>query len=277
MRSTPIVGLGIELGTSGVPSQNVLGGANSGPNLDENYPVLVSVAYRVGLGHDDPRRRQHDPAHDGLRRLLRQPRRRPPRVRPGADLPRLGPGHDGRRRRRPVLVQRCRRSRQGAIISATATDAAGNTSEFGLDFAEDNPPTAVEVARIGATVATTFNVGQTITFDGSGSASPDGYPLTYSWDFGDRTSGTGLTTAHSYLYDGTYVVTLTVNDGHGGIESTTEALTIARVPLSLALNPLPASVSVGTPLIVSGTVADAAFNPITVVFGWGDGTCDRPR
>ena len=59
---------------------------------------------------------------------------------------------------------------------------------------------------------------------------------------------------------------------HGGIESTTEALTIDKVPLSLALNALPASAAVGTPLVVSGTVADAVFNPMTLVFAWGDGS-----
>ena len=161
---------------------------------------------------------------------------------------------------------------KGAIISATLTDAAGNTSEFGADVAEDNPPSAVEIARIGATAATTFNAGQTITFDGSGSQSPDSDPLTYSWDFGDRSSGTGQTATHAYAYDGTYVVTLTVNDGHGGIESTTEAITIAKLPLALTVNPPVSNVAVGVPLVVSGTVADASFNPMTLVFAWGDGS-----
>ncbi len=45
-----------------------------------------------------------------------------------------------------------------------------------------------------------------------------------------------------------------------------------EVPLSLALNALPSSVAVGTPLVVSGTVTDPAFNPMTLVFAWGDGT-----
>ena len=179
-------GLGIELGTSGMPSQNVLGGSTYRPEPRRELPGAGLGGVCTGLGHDDRRRREHHAQHHGLRRPLRQP---------GAVLPAYGQGQiylgatmvttgvDGGAQfsfNDPALAK-------GAIISATVTDAAGNTSEFGLDFAEDNPPSAVEVARIGATAATTFNAGQTITFDASGSASPDAYPLTYSWDFGDRT------------------------------------------------------------------------------------------
>ena len=68
---------------------------------------------------------------------------------------------------------------RNAIVSATATDP-GNTSEFSLDQAEDTPPIAALVARPSpaGSPATTFNEGQTITFDGSGSYSPDGDSLT---------------------------------------------------------------------------------------------------
>ena len=262
-------GLGIELGTSGSPSTNVLGGSTSGPNLSENYPVLDSVAFAPGSGTTiigDVNTKPNTTVFVDFY------------ANPGTVLPAYGQGQtylgaamittgvDGGAQftlNLPALAK-------GAIISATMTDAAGNTSEFGADLAEDNPPSAVEIARIGSTPATTFNAGQTITFDGSGSASPDSYPLTYSWDFGDRTSGTGQTATHAYAYDGTYVVTLTVNDGHGGIESTTEAITIAKLPLALTVNPLVSNVAVGVPLVVSGTVADASFNPMTVVFTWGD-------
>ncbi len=265
-------GLGIELGSSGVPSQNVLGGSSSGPNLDENYPVLDSVAFASGSGTTIVGDVNTKPNTTVFVDFY---------ANPGAVLPAFGQGQiylgatvvttgvGGGAQfifNAPALAK-------GAIISATMTDAAGNTSEFGLDFAEDNPPSAVEIAKIGATTATTFNAGQSITFDASGSVSPDAYPLTYSWDFGDHTVATGVTATHAFAYDGTYVVTLTVNDGHGGIESTTEALTIDPVPLTVTLNPpLPASPTVGTPLVVSGTVADAVFNPITLVFAWGDGT-----
>ena len=42
--------LGIELGTSGVPSTNILGGSTTGPNEDQNYPVLTIVSYAPGIG-----------------------------------------------------------------------------------------------------------------------------------------------------------------------------------------------------------------------------------
>ncbi len=267
-------GLGIELGSTSLPSQNILGGSNSGPNLDENYPVLDSVAYTSGSGTTIVGDVNTKPNTTVFVDFYSNP---------GAVLPAYGQGQvylgatmvttgvDGGAQfifNAPALVK-------GSIISATMTDAAGNTSEFALDMAEDNPPSAVFVAKNGTTPATTFNASQTITFDASASVSPDAYPLTYSWDFGDHTVAMGLTATHAFAYDGTYVVTLTVNDGHGGIESTTEALTIDQTPLTVTLDPLPASATVGTPLVVSGTVADAVSNPMTLVFAWGDGTAPK--
>ncbi len=260
-------GLGIDIGGLGVTLPNVLGGTAS----YENYPVLDSVAFAPGSGTTIVGDINTTPSTTIFVDLY---------ANPGVVLPTDGQGQiylgsatvttgvDGGAQfsfTDPTLTQ-------GAIISATATDAAGSTSEFGPDVAEDNPPSAVFVAKVGSTAATTFNVGQTITFDGSASSSPDGYPLTYSWDFGDHSTGTGQTANHFYAFDGTYVATLTTNDGHGGFESTTEALTIDRVPLAVAINTLPASISVGTPFSVSGTVTDAAANPITLVLDWGDGS-----
>jgi PKD repeat protein len=57
-------------------------------------------------------------------------------------------------------------------------------------------------------------VGVPITFNGTASADPDGSPLTYLWDFGDLKTATGATPLHAYGAGGTFVVTLTVGDGH---------------------------------------------------------------
>ncbi len=52
-----------------------------------------------------------------------------------------------------------------------------------------------------------------IPFDGSLSSDADGDTLTYAWDFGDGSSGTGVMPAHTYTTVGIYNVCLTVNDG----------------------------------------------------------------
>ncbi len=64
----------------------------------------------------------------------------------------------------------------------------------------------------------------TVNFSGANSSDPDpGDTLTYSWDFGDGDTGSGMTAMHTY-YDGTYIVILTVYDDHGGED--TDTLTI---------------------------------------------------
>src|SRR5262245_18714042 len=56
-------------------------------------------------------------------------------------------------------------------------------------------------------------VGQPLTFKGSGSSDPDADTLTYRWNFGDGTTGTGVSPVHTYKAKGTYSVSLLVNDG----------------------------------------------------------------
>lgn len=56
-------------------------------------------------------------------------------------------------------------------------------------------------------------MGVPLTFDGRGSADPDGDPLGYAWVFGDGASGTGAQPAHTYAAIGVYGVGLTVTDG----------------------------------------------------------------
>ena len=61
----------------------------------------------------------------------------------------------------------------------------------------------------------------TVNFDGSGSYDPDGTIEAYSWDFGDGTSGTGITTTHTFSSstDRTFSVKLTVTDNGGRTHS----------------------------------------------------------
>ncbi len=68
-----------------------------------------------------------------------------------------------------------------------------------------------------------------ITFDSTGSSDPDNDPLTYSWDFGDDSTGTGATPSHVYSWGDIFTVTLTVSDGKGGSDTATTTSTIEEV------------------------------------------------
>ncbi len=64
-------------------------------------------------------------------------------------------------------------------------------------------------------------------FDGSSSTALAG--ATYSWTFGDGSSGSGVTTSRTYGASGTYSVTLTVTDANG-TSSKTSTVTVSNAP-----------------------------------------------
>ena len=59
----------------------------------------------------------------------------------------------------------------------------------------------------------------TVAFDAGGSTDTDGLIASYAWNFGDGTTGTGLTTSHEYAFAGLYYVTLQVTDNDGAASS----------------------------------------------------------
>ena len=69
----------------------------------------------------------------------------------------------------------------------------------------------------------TVNQGTPITFDGS-SINVD--IISYDWNFGDETTGTGKTATHTYMDAGTYTVTLTVKDAAGNSATDTMIVTV---------------------------------------------------
>jgi PKD repeat protein len=88
-------------------------------------------------------------------------------------------------------------------------------------------------------------VGVPVQFNGSGSSDPDGDPLTFSWQFGDRGTGSRVNPTHIYSNAGTYTVTLRVEDGRGGSNT---AQTTAQIN-----NPAPSLSSMNPSSIIAGS------------------------
>ena len=71
----------------------------------------------------------------------------------------------------------------------------------------------------------------TVSFDGSGSADADGTIVSYTWNFGDGASASGITVSHTYTTPGGYTARLTVTDNQGTSASSTVVITVnSNVP-----------------------------------------------
>ncbi|HNJ81667.1 MAG TPA: PKD domain-containing protein, partial [Methanoregulaceae archaeon] len=123
----------------------------------------------------------------------------------------------------------------------TVTDDLGATGkdEVVITVGNEHP-----VAVIGIS-AKSGSVPLMVTFDGSRSFDPDGTALTYSWDFGDGTTGASKTTSHTYEEEGTYDISLVVTDMHGASGRAEETV--------IAESPFPVVPLIGGALIIAGT------------------------
>jgi PKD repeat protein len=125
----------------------------------------------------------------------------------------------------------------------------------------------------------TAQVGETISFDGTGSTDPDGTIVSYFWTFGDGATGTGATPTHAYAVAGVYPVTLTVTDDDGLTDGDLSSATITEAP-PVELPPVadangPYVGTVGTPVDFDGTGStDPNGNDTIVSYDWdfGDGS-----
>ena len=93
-----------------------------------------------------------------------------------------------------------------------------------------------------------------------------------AWNFGDGATMTGtLTPTHAYADDGVYTVTLTVDDGEGGVASDALVVSVDNVAPNLA--PIAdQSVVAGVILTVTASYTDPGQSDTqTAVIAWGDG------
>lgn len=118
-------------------------------------------------------------------------------------------------------------------VVLTVTDDLGGTGTDTIQISVSAPNQA-------PTASFTFNpnpgiVGQSVSFDGSGSSDPDGFIASYAWDFGDGNNGTGATPGHTFADTGSYTVELTVMDDDGATHSYNQLVNVDTPSVSTGI------------------------------------------
>jgi PKD repeat protein/uncharacterized protein YraI len=112
-------------------------------------------------------------------------------------------------------------------VTLTVTDDGG-LSDSATQIVQVDEPNLPPTATISGPASGL--IGETLSFDGSGSSDSDGRIVSYAWDFGDEITGSGITVTHSYIATGSYTVTLTVTDNGGLTGKATHAIQIHPSP-----------------------------------------------
>jgi PKD repeat protein len=113
-----------------------------------------------------------------------------------------------------------------------------------------------------------------VDVDGSASSDPDGTIVSYDWDFGDTTTGSGVTATHVYAATGTYRITLTVTDNAGDTASTTvdvDCISATNLPPLHTIGAFPSTGTAPLLLQVESLVHDDAGTH-TETWDAGDGS-----
>lgn len=105
----------------------------------------------------------------------------------------------------------------------TSSKTTNNHLLYTLGFGGTTPPPTNQPP----VASFTFSVNNlTATFNASGSSDPDGTIASFAWNFGDGTTGSGVSPSKTYAAAGTYNVTLTVTDNQGATDSQTQSVTV---------------------------------------------------
>jgi PKD repeat protein len=119
-----------------------------------------------------------------------------------------------------------------------------------------------------------FDFAGNVTFYDNQSGTPNGEIISYFWEFGDGTTGTGKDTTH--FYDpGEYFVKLTVTDSMGKTNSQTQHITVLEAGANL-ISVLFCDNPNGPNLHCSAVTLDKDNMINRIVMNWGDGVKETP-
>ncbi|MCV9387256.1 carbohydrate-binding protein [Reichenbachiella ulvae] len=116
------------------------------------------------------------------------------------------------------------------VLQLLSISGAGNISDLAIAdvyYKYDGSNTAPTASFIAS--PTSGQAPLQVQFDASASSDPEGDALTYSWNFGDGATGSGVAVSHTYSTAGNYIATLTVSDGALS-DNATAAIAVSEAP-----------------------------------------------
>jgi len=144
-------------------------------------------------------------------------------------------------------------------IILTVADSIGATNSASQDVTlANNPPVAMFTATVSGHMASV-----------DASASTDDWGIdSYNWNWGDESTGAGVTADHTYAAPGTYTITLTVADVKGLTDSATDDVILVDNPPMAAF-----TITVdGLTVSVNASASTDDWGVVSYSWNWGDGT-----
>ena len=157
-------------------------------------------------------------------------------------------------------------------VSLTVTDNLGLTDTESTTLTiYDNRPFASFTANPNPAAC-----GQSVTFNASGSSHgrPDRSIVSYSWDFGDGNTGSGVSVSHSYAAYASYTATLTVTDNNVPAKTANASIVVAvdlgnQAPVSVPGGPYTADLGSGVSLNGTGSSdPNASCGDLIASYSW---------
>jgi DNA/RNA endonuclease G (NUC1)/PKD repeat protein len=114
--------------------------------------------------------------------------------------------------------------------------------------------------------------GSSIAMSAAASLDPNGTVVSYAWNFGDGTTGTGSSVTHTYARGGVYTITITVTDNDNLSDTIQTTATVAIVPPIAAIDG-PYTGSEGSAVAMSAAASrDPNGTVVSYAWAFGDGT-----
>jgi PKD repeat protein len=159
-------------------------------------------------------------------------------------------------------------------VLLTVTDTASGTASTSSPVTVIAAATPTASFVVSPTAPTTATLVQ---FNAAASTAPAGTTIAgYAWNFGDGSTGTGVTTSHTFTAAGVYNVVLAVTDSAGETATTSVAVTVTAASPTAAFVFSPAAPTAGVNVQFNGNQSTAPTGRTIVSYAWnfGDGTSE---